>query len=65
MNELNAYHREFRILLALIRFWKHQRRNSTNYLTGQRLCDYQRKCTKEILYYIHQAKDVRTLMEVG
>lgn len=63
MNILNVK-REFDMSLALIRFWRHQRRNSAKYLMGQSLLNYRTKCTKEIWYYIHQAKDVRKLMEV-
>lgn len=61
MNILNVK-REFDMSLALIRFWRHQRRNSAKYLMGQSLLNYRTKCTKEIWHYIHQAKDLLTLI---
>ena len=64
MTDLNILNvkREFDMSLALIRFWRHQRRNSAKYLMGQSLLHYRTKCTEEIWHYIHQAKDLLTLI---
>lgn len=54
--------REFGRTLALIRFWRHQRRTSGSHLTGDALNAYRQKCTHKIQKYLNQANALKGVL---